>query len=149
MRVLLGVALIAVALAGGCRQSDEKVKAELRTQMMQRCTTDVAPQAAAVPGFDAQKFCTCVTDKAIGDRSVAELKKMFEDKAGTAAQGRKAGMECLNQQMPSGVPAQSAAAPAGGPGSLNAAAATPTVEKAEAAGEMDEDTGDEAAEDQR
>jgi|GEM_PF-6198026 len=141
----LVVLVLAIVAAAGCRQSDEAVKAELRSQMMQRCTTDIAPQASAIPGFDAQAFCTCVTDKAIGSRSVADLKKMFEDKAGTAAQGRQAGAECLSQQMPGGAP-QGEAAPAGGPGSVNAAAATPTVEKAEAAGEMDEDTGDEAVE---
>lgn len=112
MRVLVGLAIASVALAGGCRQSDETVKAELRTQMMQRCTTDTAAQAAAVPGFDAQKFCTCVTDKAIGNRSVAELKKLFEDKTGTAAQGRKAGAECLSEQLPASAVADASPSPA-------------------------------------
>jgi hypothetical protein len=147
MRLVLGLAIVSVALVGGCRQSDEKVKAELRTQMMQRCTTDIAPQAAAVPGFDAPKFCTCVTDKAIGDRSVAELKKMFEDKASTAAKGREAGKECLSQQMPNGVPAQAGTAPA------DPKAATPVTPgqaasgKAKAAGDVDEEIAEDGAED--
>jgi hypothetical protein len=140
--VVLGLAIVA---AGGCSKSEEVIKGELRTQMMQRCTTDIAPQASAIPGFDAQKFCTCVTDKAIGERSVSALKKMFEDKAGTAEQGRKAGAECLSQQMPGGVPAQAAAAPAGRTAGTEQAAAAPAVEKAETAGEAEEDTNDDAA----
>jgi hypothetical protein len=147
MRLVLGFAIFSVALVGGCRQSDEKVKAELRTQMMQRCTTDIAPQAAAVAGFDSAKFCTCVTDKAIGDRSVAELKKMFEDKASTAAQGRQAGTECLSQQLPNGVPGQTGGAPAAAKGTPPVAPVPPASEKGEAASEMDEDSSEDAAED--
>ena len=143
MQLVLGVACVSLVLLGGCRQSDEKVKTELRTQMMQRCTTDIAPKAAAVPGFDAPKFCTCVTDKAIGDRSVAELKKMFEDAASTAAKGREAGTECLAQQMPGDVPAQAGAAPPATP----ATPAPPAAEKAEAAGEAEEDNAEDTAED--
>jgi hypothetical protein len=148
MRVLVGLAIASVLLAGGCRQSDEKVKAELRTQMMQRCTTDIAPQAAAVPGFDTAAFCTCVTDKAIGDRSIAELKKLFEDKAGTAAQGRQAGTECLNQQMPASMTADAGAANAARPAAVPPAAASPAAPPdpaAEAAEEEPVETSEEDA----
>ena len=141
MRVLAGFAMTSlgalVALTGGCRQSDEAVKSKLRADMMQRCTTDIAPQAAAV-GFDAATFCTCVTDKAIGDRSVAELKKLFEDKEGTAAQGRRAGTECLNQQMP----ATGAAARAGNealPAVNSANAAAPAAAATATANEVEEE----------
>jgi hypothetical protein len=138
MRVLAGLAMtslaMSVVLLGGCRQSDEAVKAKLRTDMMQRCTTDIAPQAASVPGFDAANFCTCVTDKAIGDRSVAELKTLFEDKEGTAAQGRRAGTECLNQQLPAAtataVPGQ-AVQPAAEPANAAAPAAAAGADAAE------------------
>jgi hypothetical protein len=146
MRLVLGLAIVSVALVGGCRQSDEKVKAELRTQMMQRCTTDIAPQAAAVPGFDAPKFCTCVTDKTIGARSVAELKKMFDDKASTAAKGREAGKECLSQQMPNNVPAQAGAAPADPQGATPVTPPQPASREAEAAGEVDEDSSEDSSE---
>ena len=142
MRLALGFAIVSVVLASGCRQTDEAVKTELRTQMMQRCTTDIAPQAAAVPGFNAAEFCTCVTDKAIGDNSVAQLKTMFEDKAATAARGREAGTQCLSQQMPGGAPAQAAPAPA------KPQAATPAAPApAEAGGEAEEDSAEDGAED--
>jgi len=97
---------LAAGLAGGCKPSEDLVRNELRAQMMTRCIGDIAPKAKGVQGFDSQRFCTCVTDRAIGARSVAELKAMFEDKTGTAAAGRKAGSECLAQQLPgpSGLP---------------------------------------------
>jgi len=107
MRVANGMMLVAAAaLAGGCSPNEGEVKNELRAQMMSRCIGDIAPKAKGVEGFDPQRFCTCVTDRAIGERSVADLKAMFEDKTGTAAEGRKAGSECLAQQLPgpSGVP---------------------------------------------
>ncbi len=111
MRVALGLATAAIALTAGCRQSEEDVRTELRAQFMQRCSTDIAPTAARASGFDAQRFCACVTDKALGDRSVAELKTMFEDQAGTAERGRQAGVECLAQQPGTQLPPAGPAPP--------------------------------------
>jgi hypothetical protein len=114
MRTSFGLILLALA-AAGCSPSEEEVKGELRAQMMSQCLGDIAPKAAGVPGFDGQSFCTCVTDRAIGNRSVAEIKAMFEDKTGTAEEGRRAGSECLAQQLPGGaggVPPTAASAPA-------------------------------------
>jgi hypothetical protein len=148
MRLALGLAIVTVALLGGCRESDEAVKAKLRTDIMQRCTTNIAPQAAAQPGFDGQQYCTCVTDKAIGDQSVAELKKLFADKAATAAQGRQAATQCLAQQMPAEVTEPAGAAannqqPAAGP----VLPAGPAAEKAEAANEVEEESVEDDTED--
>jgi len=102
MRTSFGLIMLALAAAAGCSPSEEEVKGELRAQMMARCIADIAPKAAGVPGFDGQRFCTCVTDRAIGNRSVADLKAMFEDRSGTAEEGRRAGSECLAQQLPGG-----------------------------------------------
>jgi len=148
MRVLVGLLAIAsTALAGGCRQSDEAVTAELRTQMIQRCTTDIAPQAASVPGFDSAEFCACVTDKGIGGRSVAELKKLFEDKAATAEQGRQAGAECLNQQTPSARADAAGASTAAQQAAAPPAAPAPVPPPAEDEAETNEAGEDEAVED--
>jgi hypothetical protein len=98
MRVLVGLAIASVMLAGGCRQSDETVKAELRTQIVERCSVANAPRAAEDPGFDAAKFCTCVSDQMIGNRSVAELRKLLETKEVAAEQGRQIGEGCFKQQ---------------------------------------------------
>jgi hypothetical protein len=148
MRLALGLATVSLALLGGCRESDEAVKAKLRADIMQRCTTNIAEQAAAQPGFEGEKYCTCITDKAIGGHSVAELRKLFEDKAATAAQGRQAATQCLAQQMPADVTEQ-----AGAGANINqqaVAPATPTApvaEKAEAAGEADEESSEDETED--
>jgi hypothetical protein len=98
MRVLVGLAIASVMLVGGCRQSDETVKAELRTQIVERCTVANAPRAAEDPGFDTRKFCTCVSDQMIGNRSVAELRKLLESKEVAAEQGRQIGEGCFKQQ---------------------------------------------------
>ncbi len=98
MRVLVGLAIASVMLVGGCRQSDETVKAELRTQIVERCTVANAPRAAEDPGFDPRQFCTCVSDQMIGNRSVAELRKLLESKEVAAEQGRKIGEGCFKQQ---------------------------------------------------
>jgi hypothetical protein len=146
MRLALGLAIVSIALLGGCRESDEAVKAKLRADIMQRCTTNIAGQAAAQPGFDGEKYCTCVTDKAIGDHSVAELKKLFDDKAATAAQARQAATQCLAQQIPT-----DATERAGAEGNDQQAAAPvtpagPVAEKAEAAGEADEESSEDDTE---
>jgi hypothetical protein len=149
MRLVLGLAIVSVALAGGCRESDEVVKARLRSDIMQRCTTNIAPEVVKQPGFDGQEYCTCITDKAIGTQSVAELKKLFDDKVATAAQGRQAATDCLAQQMPSGVSAQAGAAPADPQAATPVTPPQPASEKAEAAGEMDEDGSEDGSEDSR
>jgi len=111
MRFLIGLA--SVALIGvGCSAAEEQVRGELRNQMMARCSADIAPQAATIPGFDAERFCDCVADKAIGDRSGAELAKQFQDKAGMAARGRQAGAECIAEQLPNGASAVAGSAAA-------------------------------------
>jgi hypothetical protein len=101
MRVLVGLGVASMMLAGGCRQSDETVKAELRTQIVERCAVTNAPRAAEDPGFDTRKFCTCVSDQMIGDRSVSELRKLLETKEVAAEQGRKIGEDCFKQQSSS------------------------------------------------
>jgi hypothetical protein len=101
MRVLVGLAIASIALVGGCRQSDDQVKAELRAQILERCTVTNAPRAADDAKFDARVFCTCVSDQMIGDRSLAEIRKLLENKEGAAEQGRQIGDGCFKQQMSS------------------------------------------------
>ena len=101
MRVLVGLAIASMMLAGGCRQSDENVKAELRAQILERCTITNAPRAADDAKFDARVFCTCVSDQMIGNRSLAEIRKLLENKEGAAEQGRQIGDGCFKQQMSS------------------------------------------------
>jgi hypothetical protein len=100
MRFVPGLALLAATFAaGGCQgQSEEQIRGELRAQMLQRCNRDIAPSTSALPGFDSAGYCNCVTDKAMGERSLAELKTLFEDRARTAAEGRAAATECLAGQ---------------------------------------------------
>ena len=98
MRVLVGLAIASVMLAGGCRQSDETVKAELRAQIVERCSVANASRAAEDSAFDADKFCTCVSDQMIGNRSVADLRKLLESKEVAAEQGRQIGEGCFRQQ---------------------------------------------------
>ena len=113
MCVLVGLAIASMALAGGCRQSDETLKAELRTQILERCAVTNAPRAAEDAKFDTQKFCTCVSDRMIGNRSLAEIRKLLENKEGAAEQGRQIGDGCFKQQMSTAMNA--AASPLGAP----------------------------------
>lgn len=95
-----GLALFAgVTMLAGCGQSETQIRDELRAQMMSRCTRDIAPGTSDLPGFDANVFCGCVTDKAMGQRSVAELKTLFDEasRPQMLAQGRQAATECLAQ----------------------------------------------------
>jgi hypothetical protein len=132
MRVLVGLGVASMMLAGGCRQSDETVKAELRTQIVERCAVTNAPRAAEDPGFDTRKFCTCVSDQMIGDRSVSELRKLLETKEVAAEQGRKIGEDCFKQQSSSTMTA-AAVEPGNVAEPANATAAANTaVEKAPA-----------------
>jgi hypothetical protein len=147
MRLALGLAIVSIALLGGCRESDEAVKAKLRADIMQRCTTNIGPQAAAQPGFDGQRYCTCVTDMAIGDQSVAELRKLFEDKAATAAQGRQAATQCLAQEIPADVTERAAVASDNRQAAAPVMPAVPAAEEAEAAGEADEESSEDGTED--
>jgi hypothetical protein len=96
--------LACAALLAGCGPSDAQVRGELRTQLMQRCATDIAPRAAGLAGFEADRFCACIADRAVGERSIDELKAMFGDREKMALEGRGAGTRCLGQQIPSAVP---------------------------------------------
>lgn len=100
MRFVPGLALLAATLAvTGCqRQSEEQIRGELRAQMLQRCNRDIAPSTSALPGFDSAGYCECVTGKAMGERNLAELKTLFEDRARMTAEGRAAATECLAGQ---------------------------------------------------
>jgi hypothetical protein len=95
MRKVLGLGAAATALmAGGCRQSEEDVLAELRRQMMQQCSAGSSAARAANPNFDAERFCGCVTDKAFAGRSVAEIQQLFDDPEKKRAAARAAGLAC-------------------------------------------------------
>jgi tRNA A37 methylthiotransferase MiaB len=74
--------------------------AETRKQVGDSC------RSSPLPGVDLDSYCTCVVDKSVGSKSVAELKKMSEQEG--QALGMKAAGECLAQQNP---PAATAAAP--------------------------------------
>lgn len=90
--------LAATAALAGCSQSDDQVRDELRSQMLGRCNSEIAPKAAQLPGFDTAAYCACVTEQALGQRSAAELKTMFEDRARVTEQGRQAAAVCLARQ---------------------------------------------------
>lgn len=109
-----GPALLAgVTMLAGCGQSEAQIRDELRAQMMSRCNRDIAPGTSDLPGFDSAVFCGCVTDKAMGQRSVAELKALFDEasRPQMLAQGRQAATECLAQLSTGGAAETAAPAP--------------------------------------
>lgn len=129
MRAVFGLVLLAaVTTLGGCGQSEAQIRDELRAQMLQRCGRDIAPNTSVLPGFDSDAYCRCVTDKAMGERGVAELKTLFDDRARLTAEGRRAATECLAGQSLDG-PA-GAGAPAAEPANVTAPAPAPAAESA-------------------
>ena len=95
----VGVAAAAI-LVGGCRQSEEQVLSELRHQMLRSCSDQTAAIGAQNPAFDTQKFCGCLTDKAIAGRSAAEVRQLFQDKEKMRAAARQASAECRPADAP-------------------------------------------------
>lgn len=130
MRATFGLALLAATTLGGCGQSDAQIRDELRAQMLQRCGRDIAPNTSALPGFDSDAYCRCVTDAAMGERSVAELKALFDDRARLTAEGRRAATQCLAQQNDA---LESAPAPSVEPANDAAPAPAPAADPAPAA----------------
>ena len=100
MRVAFGIGAAAAILVGGCRQSEEDVLAELRHQMMQRCSADMAAAVKANPGFDTQQFCGCLTDKAFAGRNVVQVRELFEDREKMVAAAREAALACRPANSP-------------------------------------------------
>lgn len=95
MRIMLGLGLLPLALLAGC-QSNEQILAEARAKGLEVCNNSPAAKQAA-PGFDAGRFCTCLVDKTMAGKSVADLENMKE--AEQTALGQRAGAECAAQQM--------------------------------------------------
>jgi hypothetical protein len=143
MRLALGLAIVTVVLLGGCRESDEAVKAKLRADMVQGCTAQLSAEAASRPGFDGPKYCACIAAKFIGNRSVGELRNLLGDKAA----GKQIGDECAAQQIAGDVPAQAPTAPADPQAAAPAAPAEPPAEEGEAAGEAEEYGSEDTADD--
>lgn len=105
------IAAGALALSA-CGQSDERIKADLRGELMEGCAREVAP--AVAPNAEPQRFCTCFVDRSMGSRSVAELRAMpDEEKAGV---GEQAAAACR---------AEATGRPAPAPPSQNGAGAAP------------------------
>ncbi len=108
MRIVITLGLASLALLAGCR-SDEQILKEARASGLERCKSQAKSQQG-MAGFDTDRFCTCLVDKTLTGKTVAQLENMKE--AEQKAAGEKAGAECAMQQMPAGAPAaQGAAAP--------------------------------------
>ena len=134
MRIAFGLALLAAATSlAGCGQPDSQIRDELRAQMLQRCGRDIAPNTSALPGFDSDLYCRCVSDKAMGERSVAELKALFDDRARLTAEGRRAATECLALQSTDGAAEMPAPTNESGNAAAPAPAPTPAPAPAPAA----------------
>lgn len=102
MRIFIALGLMPLALLAGC-QSDEQILAEARKRGLEQCNNSAAAKQAA-PGFDVSRFCTCLMDKTLNGKSVAEIENMSEGLMKSTAE--RNGAECAAQQMPA------AAAPA-------------------------------------
>ena len=61
-----------LALAG-CGPSDAEIRNEVREGALNSCLA--ADRTKAPPDFDWRRFCTCVTDRVVADRSGRELKE--------------------------------------------------------------------------
>ncbi len=131
MRAAFGMLLLATtAMVGGCGQTEGQIRDEIRAQLMNRCGRDIAPGTADLPGFDSNVFCGCITDKAMGQRSVAELKSLFDEgsRPQLIAEGRQAATECL-AQLSANAADKAAPAPEPANASTPAPAPAPAVER--------------------
>lgn len=98
--VWLATTAAAAILTVGCRQSEAEILGELRHQFVQSCVSQMAETAAKTPGFDTSAFCTCLTDKALADRSASEVSALFDDNEKMRAAARQASAECRPSDMP-------------------------------------------------
>ena len=116
MRFVIGMAIVASALLGGCGQSEEQAKANLRTKFVGQCNTQMGTSLKE-KGIDPARFCACSADSMMKGRTAAELTKMDKDGVGADEAGAKAAAECIAQQQPAAVaqPAAPAAEPATAP----------------------------------
>jgi hypothetical protein len=109
MRIVLGLAVMSLALLGGCR-SEEQSRAAVRELMLKECTGGMTPELKA-SGIDGQRYCECFADGALKGRSVAEIERIEKDPAETDRVGGQVAKECIAQQRPA-VAATPPAAPA-------------------------------------
>jgi hypothetical protein len=97
MRIFIGVtALAALVAIGGCKSEATRL-ADAKKEVGNSC------RANALPGIDMDRYCTCVVDKSIGSKSMAEMEKMNEEQG--KAMGMQAAAECLAQQSAATGPA--------------------------------------------
>lgn len=136
MRIALGLAIVTLALVGGCR-SEEQTLADVRQQFITKCNSEGKAKGDVAPGFDVGRYCNCTADKALKGRSLADLEKMGEDNAAITAAFGPAAQQCVAEQMSALAPAQPAA-PA--PTAQPAAPAEAAEEPAEAVAEEAEGT---------
>ncbi len=124
MRLLLAAGLISAIALGGC-QSDESIMAQARKEIGDSC------RKTPPPGVNADRYCSCVVDRSVGSKSVADLRKMSEQ------DGQALGMQAASACLAELAPAPATPAPAG-------PAAQVPAETSEAVGEATEEAVDEA-----
>ena len=90
MRIFIGVtALAALVAIGGCKSEATRL-ADAKKTVADSC------RANPLPGVDMDRYCSCVVDKSIGSKSMAEMEKMNEEQG--KAMGMQAATECMAQQ---------------------------------------------------
>ena len=85
MRNLLGLGLLALAIAG-CRTEAEE-KAELTRAASDGCVRGLEAREAELPkavpaGLDKQRFCDCVTSKTFAGKDLQQLRERREGRPG-------------------------------------------------------------------
>jgi hypothetical protein len=117
MRIaLIAFGVTSLALLAGCQSDEQKIQ-EARTRGLEKCNNSAAAKQAA-PGFDMSRFCTCLIDKTLAGKTVAQMES--QDESVTKAEGMRNGAECVAQQT-AAAPAPGAA-PAADPATQDAAA---------------------------
>ena len=86
MKIALAILIGGSAALAGC-SSENSVRDQVRAQIASTCQN--APNR--IPGVDQSQFCNCIADKAIENRSAAELREL------TGERGRAAGAEAARQ----------------------------------------------------
>ena len=105
MRVMFGIAILSPIMVGACTANEVQERDAARSSMVRSCNDRLVPMLAQVPDLDLQRFCACVGDRYVADRSISDLRALGADEARAAALGQAVATQCLSQQIPALTPA--------------------------------------------
>jgi hypothetical protein len=107
MRIFLTLGLLPLALLAGCKSEAQRIE-EAKAEGLKTCNASMA-QRQTPPGFDKNRFCTCIMEEATRGKSLAEIEKLDDD-AMANAEAVRAGGICMAQQVTAAQPAPAAPA---------------------------------------